>query len=173
MSRKGKFGTVDVTVKGNKLEVGDKAPNFKADNMDLSPYDFYKDEEGKIKIVSVVPSLDTDVCELQTKLFQRAAEQFSDDIVVVTISNDLPFAQSRFKRVKKTDKIKFVSAYNNSDFSDKYATLIEELKLLNRSVFVVDKDNTIQFVDYLEQNTDLPEYREAIDVAKSLKEEQE
>ena len=99
-------------------------------------------------------------------------KQFSNDIVIVTISNDLPFAQSRFKRVKKTDKIKFVSAYNNRDFSDKYATLIEELKLLNRSVFVVDKDNTIQFVQYLEQNTDLPEYREAIDVAKSLEEEQ-
>lgn len=173
MSRKGKFGTVDVTVLGNELKVGDKAPNFKADNMDLSSYDFYKDEEGKIKIISVVPSLDTDVCELQTKLFQRAAEQFSDNIVVITVSNDLPFGQSRFKRVKKTDKIKFVSAYNNRDFSDKYGTLIEELKLLNRSVFVVDKDNTIQFVNYLEQNTDLPEYSEAIDVAKSLEEEQE
>lgn len=173
MSRKGKFGTVDITVKGNKLKVGDTAPNFKADNMDLSPYDFYKDEEGKIKILSVVPSLDTDVCELQTKLFQRAAENFSDDIVVITVSNDLPFAQSRFKRVKKTDNIKFVSDYNTRDFSEKYGTLIEELKLQNRSVFVVDKDNTIQFVNYLDQNTDLPEYSEAIDVAKSLEEEQE
>lgn len=173
MSRKGKFGTVEVTVSGQELKVGDKAPNFKADNMDLSPYDFYKDEEGKIKILSVVPSLDTDVCELQTKLFQRAAEQFSDNIVVITISNDLPFAQSRFKRVKKTDKIKFVSDYNTRDFSEKYATLIEELKLLNRSVFVVDQNNTIQFIDYLEQNTDLPEYNEAIDVAKSLAQEQE
>lgn len=170
MSRKGKFGTVEVTVKGDTLKIGDKAPNFSACNMDLSPYDFYKDEEGKIKIISVVPSLDTDVCELQTKLFQRAAEQFSDNIVVVTISNDLPFAQSRFKRVKKTDKIRFVSAYNSSDFADKYGTLIEELKLLNRSVFVVDQDNTIQFANYLEQNTDLPEYSEAIDVAKSLEE---
>lgn len=168
MSRKGKFGTVEVTVKGDTLQIGDKAPNFKACNMDLSPYDFYKDEEGKIKIISVVPSLDTDVCELQTKLFQKAAEEFSDNIVVITVSNDLPFGQSRFKRVKKTDKIKFVSAYNNSDFADKYGTLIEELKLLNRSVFVVDKDNTIQFVNYLKQNTDLPEYSEAIDVATSL-----
>ena len=68
MSRKGKFGTVDVTVNGNELKAGDKAPNFKADNTDLSSYDFYKDEEGKIKIISVVPSLDTDVCELQTIL---------------------------------------------------------------------------------------------------------
>src|SRR5574344_2641504 len=84
MSRKGKFGTVDITVKGSKLKVGDMAPNFKADNMDLSPYDFYEAEEGKIKILSVVPSLDTDVCELQTKLFQKAAENFSDNIVVVT-----------------------------------------------------------------------------------------
>ena len=173
MSRKGKFGTVDITVKGSKLKVGDMAPNFKADNMDLSPYYFYEAEEGKIKILSVVPSLDTDVCELQTKLFQRAAENFSDNIVVVTISNDLPFAQSRFKRVKKADNIKFVSDYNTRDFSEKYGTLIEELKLQNRSVFVVDKDNTVKFVNYLDQNTDLPEYSEAIDAAISLEKEQE
>lgn len=168
MPRKGKFGTVDITVLGTELKVDDKAPNFKADKIDLTDYNFYEEEEDKIKILSVVPSLDTDVCELQTKMFQKATELFSEDIVVVTISNDLPFAQQRFKNVKKTDRIKFVSDYNFRDFSSKYGTLIEELKLLNRSVFVVDRDNTIKFVQYLEQNTDLPEYEEAIKVAKEL-----
>ena len=71
-------------------------------------------------------------------------------------------------RVKKTDKIKFVSDYNCRDFSSKFGTLIQELKLLNRSVFVLDKDNTIKYVQYLAQNTDLPEYEEAIKIAKSL-----
>lgn len=168
MPRKGKFGTVDITVLGNELKVGDKAPDFIADKIDLTPYNFYEEEGNKIKILSVVPSLDTDVCELQTKMFQRSASLFSDNVVIVTISNDLPFAQLRFKTNKKTDKIKFVSDYNCRDFSTKYATLIKELKLLNRSVFVVDKDNTIRYVQYLEQNTDLPEYEEAINVAKEL-----
>ncbi|WP_311481615.1 thiol peroxidase [uncultured Anaerococcus sp.] len=168
MPRKGKFGTVDITVQGKELKVGDKAPDFKADKMDLTPYDFYAEEGDKIKILSVVPSLDTDVCELQTKMFQKATEFFSENVVVVTISNDLPFAQQRFKKVKKTDKIKFVSDYNYRDFSNKYGTLIEELKLLNRSVFVVDRDNTIRYVQYLEQNTDLPEYEEAIKIAREL-----
>ena len=168
MARKGKFGTVDITVLGNELRLGDKAPDFKADKMDLTPYNFYDEEENKIKILSVVPSLDTDVCELQTKMFQKATDSFSDNVVVVTVSNDLPFAQLRFKANKKTDKIKFVSDYNQRDFSSKYGTLIQELKLLNRSVFVVDKDNTIKYVQYLEQNTDLPEYEEAIKIARDL-----
>lgn len=168
MPRKGKFGTVDITVLGEKLKVGDKAPDFKADKMDLTPYSFYEEEGEKIKILSVVPSLDTDVCELQTKMFQKANEFFSENVIVVTVSNDLPFAQQKFKNVKKTDKIKFVSDYNQRDFSNKYGTLIEELKLLNRSVFVIDKDNTIKYVQYLEQNTDLPEYEEAIRIAKEL-----
>lgn len=170
MPRKGKFGTVDITVLGDELKVGDKAPDFKADKMDLTEYNFYEEEGDKIKILSVVPSLDTDVCELQTKMFQKATEFFSENIVVVTISNDLPFAQQRFKKVKKTDKIKFVSDYNCRDFSSKYGTLIQELKLLNRSVFVLDKDNIIKYVQYLSQNTDLPEYEEAIKIAKELDE---
>lgn len=168
MSRKGKFGTVDITILGDELKVGDKAPDFKADKMDLTSYNFYEEEKDKIKILSVVPSLDTDVCELQTKMFQKSTEFFSENVVVVTISNDLPFAQQRFKKVKKTDKIKFVSDYNYRNFSSKYGTLIKELKLLNRSVFVVDKDNTIKYVQYLKQNTDLPEYEDAIEVAKKL-----
>lgn len=170
MPRKGKFGTVDITVLGDELKVGDKAPDFKADKMDLTEYNFYEEEGDKIKILSVVPSLDTDVCELQTKMFQKATEFFSENIVVVTVSNDLPFAQQRFKKVKKTDKIKFVSDYNCRDFSSKYGTLIQELKLLNRSVFVLDKDNTIKYVQYLNQNTDLPEYEQAIKIAKELDE---
>lgn len=171
MSRKGKFGTVDITVLGDELSVGDKAPDFSADTVDLEKYNFYEEEGKKIKIISVVPSLDTDVCELQTKMFQKATEFFSDNVVVVTVSNDLPFAQLRFKDNKKVPNIKFISDYNHRDFSDKYGTLIEELKLLNRSVFVVDSDNTIKYVQYLKQNTDLPEYEQAIKIAKDLDQE--
>lgn len=166
--RKKQFGEEEITVIGEELKVGDQAPNFKAINNDLSDYDFYKEEEGKIKIISVVPSLDTSVCEIQTTKFNQAAANISPDVVIVTVSNDLPFAQERFCSAKGIDQVKTVSDYNYLDFADKYGTLIEELKLQNRSVFVVDQDNKLVHVEYLDQNTSLPDYKAAIESAKKL-----
>ena len=166
--RKKKFGEEEITVIGEELKVGDSAPNFKAINNDLSDYDFYKEEEGKIKIISVVPSLDTSVCEIQTTKFNKAAADISPDVSIVTISNDLPFAQARFCSAKGIDQVKTVSDYNFLDFADKYATLIKELKLQNRAVFVVDKENKLVHVEYLEQNTELPDYKAALEAAKKL-----
>lgn len=167
MSRKIKFGTIDVTVDGEKLQVGDFAPEFRAINNDLSDYSS-KEDEGKIRLISVIPSIDTSVCEIQTTMFTKAAENFSDDVVLITISNDLPFAQARFSEDKEISNNKFVSDYIYNDFSKKYSTLINELQLLNRSVFVVDKDNKIVYSEYLDQNTDLPEYEKAIKIVKKL-----
>lgn len=167
MSRKIKFGTIDVTVDGEKLQVGDFAPEFRAINNDLSDYSS-KEDERKIRLISVIPSIDTSVCEIQTTMFTKAAENFSDDVVLITISNDLPFAQARFSEDKEISNNKFVSDYIYNDFSKKYSTLINELQLLNRSVFVVDKDNKIVYSEYLDQNTDLPEYEKAIKIVKKL-----
>ncbi|EGC81847.1 thiol peroxidase [Anaerococcus prevotii] len=167
MSRKIKFGTIDVTVDGEKLQVGDFAPEFRAINNDLSDYSS-KEDEGKIRLISVIPSIDTSVCEIQTTMFTKAAENFSDDVVLITISNDLPFAQARFSEDKEISNNKFISDYIYNDFSKKYSTLINELQLLNRSVFVVDKDNKIVYSEYLDQNTDLPEYEKAIEIVKDL-----
>lgn len=167
MSRKIKFGTIDVTVDGEKLQVGDFAPEFRAINNDLSDYSS-KEDEGKIRLISVIPSIDTSVCEIQTTMFTKAAENFSNDVVLITISNDLPFAQARFSEDKEISNNKFVSDYIYNDFSKKYSTLINEFQLLNRSVFVVDKDNKIVYSEYLDQNTDLPEYEKAIEIVKKL-----
>ena len=167
MSRKIKFGTIDVTVDGEKLQVGDFAPEFRAINNDLSDYSS-KEDEGKIRLISVIPSIDTSVCEIQTTMFTKAAENFSDDVVLITISNDLPFAQARFSEDKEISNNKFVSDYIYNDFAKKYSTLINEFQLLNRSVFVVDKDNKIVYSEYLDQNTDLPEYEKAIETVKKL-----
>lgn len=167
MSRKIKFGTIDVTVDGEKLQVGDFAPEFRAINNDLSDYSS-KEDEGKIRLISVIPSIDTSVCEIQTTMFTKAAENFSDDVVLITISNDLPFAQARFSEDKEISNNKFVSDYIYNDFAKKYSTLINEFQLLNRSVFVVDKDNKIVYSEYLDQNTDLPEYEKAIEIVKDL-----
>lgn len=167
MSRKIKFGTIDVTVDGEKLQVGDFAPEFRAINNDLSDYSS-KEDEGKIRLISVIPSIDTSVCEIQTTMFTKAAENFSDDVVLITISNDLPFAQARFSEDKEISNNKFVSDYIYNDFAKKYSTLINEFQLLNRSVFVVDKDNKIVYSEYLDQNTDLPEYEKTIEIVKGL-----
>ena len=156
MSRKIKFGTIDVTVDGEKLKVGDFAPEFKAINNDLSDYSS-KEDDGKIKLISVIPSIDTSVCEIQTTMFTKAAESFSDDVVLITISNDLPFAQARFSEDKEISNNKFVSDYIYNDFANKYSTLINEFQLLNRSVFIIDKDNKVVYSEYLDQNTDLQE----------------
>ena len=167
MSRKVKFGTVDVSVDGNKLRVGDAAPEFKAIDNELNDFDssVYK---GKIRLISVIPSIDTSVCEIQTTMFTKAAEDFSDNVSLITVSNDLPFAQARFTKEKEISKNKFVSDYIYKKKKKKYSTLINELQLLNRSVFVIDKDNKIVYAEYLDQNTDLPDYEKAIELVKSL-----
>lgn len=167
MSRKVKFGSVEVSVDGEKLKVGDIAPDFSAIDNELNEYSS-KEDDGKIKLISVIPSIDTSVCEIQTSMFTKARENLSDDVSLITISNDLPFAQARFLEEKEISNNKFVSDYIHHDFSKKYSTLINELQLLNRSVFVVDKDNKIVYAEYLEQNTDLPDYEKAIEVVKSL-----
>lgn len=167
MSRQIKFGTVDVTVDGEKLKVGDKAPIFKAINTDLTDYSSTEDE-GKIRLISVIPSIDTSVCEIQTTMFTKAAENFSDQVALLTISNDLPFAQIRFSNDKEISNNKFVSDYIYQDFAKKYSTLINELRLLNRAVFVIDKEGIIVYAEYLDQNTDLPDYEKAIEEVKKL-----
>lgn len=163
-----KFGQLELTVDGDKLEVNDTAPNFKAKLEDLSDYDFYKNEEGKVKIISAVPSVDTSVCELQTFLLSKNEETFPDDLSVITVSNDLPFAQKRFEKEKEISALKFVSDYLYQDFAKDYSLFINELKLVNRAIFVVDKENVIRHVEYLDQNTELPDVEKALEVALSL-----
>ncbi|WP_243342469.1 thiol peroxidase [Anaerococcus sp. AGMB09787] len=167
MTRRAKFGEVNITLDGEELKVGDKAPEFKAINKDLSDY-ISSEDDGKIKLISVVPSIDTSVCEIQTSIFTKAAKEFSDNVVLITISNDLPFAQIRFCNVKDIEKNKFVSDYIYNDFGKKYNTIMNELQLLNRSVFVIDKDNTIHYVQYLSQNSELPDTQKAIEAVKEL-----
>lgn len=163
-----KFGQLDLTVDGKKLNIDDKAPNFKGKVEDLSGYDFYESEEGKVKIISAVPSLDTSICELQTFLLSKNEDNFPEDLSVITISNDLPFAQKRFEKEKAISKVKLVSDYLYEDFAKKYSLFINELKLVNRAIFVVDKDNIIRHVEYLDQNTELPDVEKALEIALSL-----
>jgi hypothetical protein len=167
-SRDVKLGKMSLSIDGEKLNIGDKAPDFKATNNNLSEYNFYLEEEGKVKIISALPSVDTSVCELQTYLLTKKEKNFPDNLLVLSISNDLPFAQNRFIKDKNIHKIKFVSDYLYNEFSKAYSLYINEIKLINRAIFVVDKNNTIRYTEYLDQNTDLPDIDKALEVAKSL-----
>jgi len=159
------FGGAPLTVNGNQLQVGDKAPEFSVVTKDLTPWNL--SDSNNIKIISVIPSLDTGVCQLQTKRFNKEIEQMNG-VDIITISMDLPFAQGRWCAAEGIEKLIIVSDYQNRDFASKYSLLIEELKLLSRAVFVLDKDNIIKYVEYLKEITDEPNYENAIKVVKEL-----
>lgn len=160
------FAGNPVTLLGKEIKVGDKAPEFTCVKGDLSPFTL-NDVEGKVKLISVVPSVDTGVCELQTIRFNKEAGQL-DGAAVITISCDLPFAQTRFCGAKGIDNAVVVSDYNGHSFGLGYGFLMEEFMLLNRGIIVLDKDNTVKYVEYVKENTDHPDYDKALEAAKAL-----
>ena len=135
-------------------------------NADLSPFTL-KDVAGKVKLISLVPSVDTGVCELQTIRFNQEAGSLQD-AAVITISCDLPFAQARFCGAKGIENAVVVSDYKDTSFGLNYGFLMEEFRLLNRGIVVIDKDDVVRYVEYVAENTDHPNYDKALEVAKSL-----
>lgn len=162
-----------VTFKGNPLtligaevKVGSQAPNFQVLAGDLSPVtlDTFK---GKTKLISVVPSLDTPVCDQQTRRFNEEAGKMPGDIAVVTVSMDLPFAQGRFCSTAGINKVKVVSDHKEASFGVAYGVLIKELRLLTRAIFVVDANNKVQYAEYVTEVTNHPNYEAALGALKT------
>ncbi|MFT8316806.1 MAG: thiol peroxidase [Sporolactobacillus sp.] len=156
-----------ITLIGPELKVGDKAPDFTVSkdfvqNMSLSDF------AGKAKLISVVPSLDTSVCSAQTRRFNEEAAKLGDNVTVLTISVDLPVAQERFCSVSGIDHLKTLSDYKTHDFGKAYGVLIKELQLDMRSVFILDENNTIQYVEYLKEMTEHPNYDAALAAIKKF-----
>lgn len=160
------FAGNPVTLLGKEIKVGDKAPEFVALKGDLSPFTL-KDVEGKVKLISIVPSVDTGVCELQTVRFNQEASKLND-VAIITISCDLPFAQARFCGAKGIENAIVVSDYKDTTFGLNYGFLIEEFRLLNRGIVVIDKDDVVRYVEYVSEVTDHPDYDKALEAAKSL-----
>ena len=160
------MGGNPVTLVGTEVKVGDKAPDFTALKADLSPYSL-SDVKDKVKIISVVPSLDTGVRELQTIRFNDEAAEL-EDVAILTISMDLPFAQKRFCSANDIDKVVTLSDHRDLDFGTKYGFEIEELRLLARGIVVLDEDNIVRYVQYVPEATDHPDYDKALEAAKSL-----
>lgn len=160
------MGGNPVTLIGKEIKVGDKAPDFTALKSDLSPYSL-KDAGQGVKIISVVPSLDTGVCELQTINFNEQAAKL-EDVTILTLSVDLPFAQGRFCSANNIDKVLTLSDHRDLSFGMNYGYVIEELRLLARGIVIIDKDNIVKYVEYVKEVTDHPNYDKAIEEVKKL-----
>ncbi len=162
------FSGNPVTIAGNLTVREQVAPNFSAVKQDLSTFDFYAETEGKVKVISVVPSIDTGVCAIQTTTFNEEAARLKNDVAIVTISVDLPFAQGRFCGAKGIDNLVVVSDHKALDFGNKYGFIIEEFRLLTRGILVVDRDNIVKYVEYVKEVTNQPDYDQALEAVKRL-----
>ena len=160
------MGGDPVTLIGKEIKVGDKAPDFTALKNDLSPYSL-KDAGDGVKIISVVPSLDTGVCELQTINFNETATELGN-VTILTLSVDLPFAQGRFCSANSIDKVVTLSDHKDLSFGMNYGFVIEELRLLSRGIVILDKHNMVKYVEYVKEVTDHPNYDKAIEEVKKI-----
>lgn len=156
-----------LTLLGPDLQVGEKAPDFRVVDLDLNPVTL-QDFAGKVLLISVTPSLDTPVCDAQGRKFNELAASLSGDVVVVNISVDLPFAQRRWCGANNIDRIKVLSDYQDRDFGLKYGVLIKELKLLARSVWIVDKGGVIRYKQIVPEVTNEPDYDAALAALKQV-----
>jgi thioredoxin-dependent peroxiredoxin len=155
-----------LTLLGPELKAGDKAPDFEAVNDTLQPVNL--DATGQtVRIFSVLPSLDTPVCDAQTKRFNEEAAKLPG-VQFYTVSMDLPFAQKRWCGAFGVDKVKMVSDHRSGSFGEHYGTLIKDLRIESRAIFVVDQNNTIKHVEYVKEVADHPNYDAALAAARSL-----
>lgn len=156
-----------VTLVGNEVNVGDSAPDCTLVANDLSDFRL-SSLKGKKVILSVVPSLDTPVCDLQTKWFNSEAANLGDDVVIVTISMDLPFAQKRWCGATGSDKVKVVSDHRDAAFGQSYGVLVKGVRLLTRAIFIVDAEGVIQYKQIVPEITTEPNYNEVLEALKNL-----
>ena len=154
-----------LTLVGPELKVGDTAPDFTAVDNSLKPVTL-KDTTGKVRIISVIPSLDTPVCDAQTKKFNEEVANLPG-VEVLTVSMDLPFAQKRWCGAFGVDKVKMLSDHKDASFGSSYGTLIKELRIESRAIFVVDEKDKIRHAEYVKEVADHPNYEAALAAARS------
>jgi thiol peroxidase len=159
-----KFGGNQLTLLGKEVRVGDKAPEFTVLTPDLNPFSL-SDTKGKVRVLSAVPSIDTPVCDMQTRWFNQDAGNI-EGLVVLSISVDLPFALTRYCAAKEINNVKTLSDHKDLDFGLKYGFLIEELRLLGRGAVVIDKEDVVRYVEYVPNIEEQPNYEKIMEVVK-------
>lgn len=163
-----------VTMKGNPLTLvgpalkpGDKAPDFTVLDQNLAPRTL-KDYAGKFKVISVTPSLDTPVCDLQIQWFNQDAANQPADVAVLNISMDLPFAIKRFCATGGIEKAEALSDHRDASFGTNWGVLMKELRLLARSIFIVDKDDVVRYIQLVSEQVTEPDYEAALSALKDM-----
>lgn len=156
-----------LTLIGQEIKPGNPAPDFESLDNELKPVRL-SSFRGKVVVISAVPSLDTPVCDMETRRFNSEAAKLSDDIVILTISMDLPFAQKRWCGAAGVDKVVTLSDHREAEFGNAYGVLIKELRLLARAVFVVDAEGVVRYVQLVKEVAEEPDYDAVISAAKKL-----
>jgi thioredoxin-dependent peroxiredoxin len=161
------MGGNPVTLLGNELKVGDAAPDFTAVGNDLKPVRLSQ-FKGKVVVLSAVPSLDTPTCNLETRRFNAEAAKLGPDVVILIVSMDLPFAQKRWCGAAGVDRVITVSDHRDASFGTAYGVLIKDMRLLARAVFVVDRQGTIRYIQFVKDVGTEPDYASVLDAVKGL-----
>jgi len=156
-----------VTLVGNRVGVGDAAPDFEVLDNDLAPVKF-SSFSGKVCVLLSVPSLDTPVCDIETKKFNEEAAGLGGDVQILTISMDLPFAQKRWCAAAEVKNVKTLSDHRDASFGTSYGVLIKELRLLARAVFVVDREGVVRYVELVKEVAHEPDYESVLAAVKEL-----
>ncbi|MBS5889881.1 MAG: thiol peroxidase [Negativicoccus succinicivorans] len=153
---------------GKEIKVGDTAPDATLVARDLTAKKL-SDWDGQIKVLLAMPSMDTPVCQSQVRQFNKDAVDFADDVVVIALSTDLPFAQERFCAAEGLDRVVTLSDHKTAEFGEKYGYLIPDLRLLSRGVVVVDRDNVVRYIEYVPEANDQVDFAKALEALKKLK----
>ena len=156
-----------VTLIGNEIKVGQKAPDAKLVANDLSTVKL-SSLAGKVRIIASVPSLDTPVCDMETRRFNEEAGRLGDGLVVLTVSMDLPFAQKRWCGAAGVKNVQTLSDHREAAFGKAYGVLIKDVRLLARAVFVVDKNGVVRYQELVKEIATEPNYEAALKAAKEL-----
>ncbi len=156
-----------MTLVGNEVKVGDGAPDFVALDNALAPVKL-SSFRGKTVVISSVPSLDTPVCDMETRRFNQEGGKLSSDIVILTISMDLPFAQKRWCGAAGVTRVQTLSDHRDAVFGTSYGMLIKELRLLARAIFIVDKNGVIRYIQVVNEVTKEPDYDAVLNALKKM-----
>lgn len=156
------------SLQGSPLAVGDTAPNVTLADGLLTKFNLLTDTSGKTRLVSVVPSIDTGICDAQTRRMNEEAGTLGDNVIVLTVSADLPMAQSRWCGAAGVEHVKMLSDHADMAFGEAYGTHIAELRLDQRAMFVIDRDDKVRYVEYVPEIAQHPDYDAALAALKEV-----
>lgn len=161
-----KFKGMDMTIVGEDLRSGVQAPEFVCQTNDWATFSGLSQSKGKVRIISSVLSLETEVCDRETRRFNQAASELGENIIIMVVSMDLPYTQKKWCGAAGVERVMTLSDHLSGDFGRKYGCLMKEVGVLRRAVFIVDKDDLVVYADYMAALGDEPDYNTVLKVAK-------